>query len=62
MTALDSFIRGAGSVLDIGGTLSELPEFLEVSDAEAIAGDWAVIGMDIQTAIDTVSGSREGTF
>jgi len=61
VTALDSFIRGAGSVLDIGGTLSELPEFLEVSDADAIAGDWEFLRRDMQTAIDAVSGSFEGT-
>jgi len=61
MTALDSFIRGAASILDLFGVLSETPEFLEVSDADAIRSDWEAIGMDIQTAIDAVAGSREGT-
>jgi hypothetical protein len=61
MTALTSFLIGAGSVLDLFGT-SDPPDFLEVSDADAIAGDWEFLRRDMENAIDSVSGSFEGAF
>ena len=50
MSALDSYLLVVGSVLDIGGVLSEPPEFLEVSDADAIASDWEALGLPIDAA------------
>ena len=50
MSALDSYLLAVGSVLDIAGVLSEPPEFLEVSDADAIASDWEALGLPIDAA------------
>lgn len=48
------FIQGMASALDMGGTLvvyntSETPG---EADARAIASDWAIIGKDIEGAIE----------
>ena len=40
---LTSFLRGFGSVFNLFGVM-ELPEFYYKSDAEALAGDWRVVG------------------
>ncbi len=48
-----TFLIGFAGVLDIGGTLSlhRFPRSFE-EDAKAVAGDWATVGRDIQTATE----------
>jgi hypothetical protein len=49
-----SFLQGVASVLDIGGTLlvyNESESGTE-ADARAIATDWAIVGKDIEKAIE----------
>jgi len=49
-----SFLQGVASVIDLGGTLLAYNESdsAQEADARAIATDWAIVGQDIQTAID----------
>ena len=58
--ARPSFLEGVASALDIGGTLIEYNQSqtpLE-ADRRAISSDWAIVGQDIQTALETI-GKQE---
>jgi hypothetical protein len=45
-----SFLRGVWSLLDFSGSLHRR-EFLERSDAEALANDWKAVGDDLRRAM-----------
>jgi hypothetical protein len=48
-----SFLKGAASVIDIGGIIHPSLESLpQQSDAESLASDWQAIGSDLYAAID----------
>lgn len=48
------FVQGMASALDLGGTLVvyNVSENGLEADARAIASDWAIVGKDIERAID----------
>lgn len=50
-----SFLSGMGSVLNISGSYFEFNYSNSDADAdyEAISSDWAMIGQDIQTVLDS---------
>ena len=51
--AMPSFLRGAASVLDIGGTLTEynVSRTPEEADAKALRADWQMVGQDLRLAM-----------
>jgi len=51
--AQPSYLSGAGSVLDLWGTLTEYNSSSSAAeaDAQALASDWCVIGQDIFDAM-----------
>ncbi len=58
-----SFVSGMSRVLDLGSTLNEYNStfFPEVADFYAIESDWAVVGSDLQTAINNHGEKAEKT-
>lgn len=61
--AQPSFLIGLARTLDVGATLSrvsynEAPSS-EAADAVAMASDWATVGEDIRSAVESVSKSDE---
>ena len=52
-----TFLSGAARVLDLGGTFDEYNGNTtpDEADAEALWSDWAVIGEDMQLAIEEVT-------
>lgn len=61
--ATPSFLSGAASAFDIGGTLVEYNISRNEADADsrAIASDWAVVGKDIQHCVDQTEKENETT-
>lgn len=55
------FLSGAGSVIDIGGTLVEFNSSLSDRDADrrAIMSDWAVVGENIKSSINKIEQEKE---
>lgn len=56
-TAYASRVRGAGRLMDIGGTTSaqrfNLLRKRTMSDAEALAGDWERVGSALRSAMQS---------
>ena len=45
-----TFLRGAASIMDIGGTMHQSIEDMPIQgDAEALKSDWEAIGADFPT-------------
>jgi len=54
---LPAFLKGFASAFDISGlTLLEIPDFTTgfQRDAEALRGDWRMVGSDIRKSMDSV--------
>jgi len=52
--ARSGFVTGAGSALDLGGTLAEYNRALtpEQADALALWADWLAVGGDLRAAVE----------
>jgi len=53
-----TFLSGAARVLDLGGTFDRRRSSPNDEDLRALQGDWAVVGEDMRTAIEAVTGKR----
>lgn len=53
--AMPSWISGASRILDLGGTFNEynFSESPEEADFLALASDWAVVEIDLKSAIES---------
>ena len=56
---IQSFLKGIGSVLDLGGTMFPRREFMKKSDEEALREDWEAVGSDIRKAIKKYEEEEE---
>jgi len=52
-----SFLRGAASAFDLGGSLVQFNQSLtpELANARALASDWAAVGGDLREAIKAIT-------
>ena len=63
-----NYIKGIGSVLDLGATVEKtsvrkyrIHKVLKMSDSQAIGEDWAALGKDMRSAINSVGSKIQGS-